>query len=490
MNRKVIALALAAGMTFCAFSGVLPQTSVVTTSLRAEAAAVQEYNIPVTLQKYDSPVDKSMGNAALIQMGKIVVDNEGNATLQLSFQSLKYSGQTGYLGYLNKVNDDNTLTRATVLEEYEGFTDTYNDLKSSKFDKKLYNSTTKTAWYPKTVSIPVDADVDADGNVIGLKESRIKVQVYVPVMEAISSGTGTQFAYLDVKDGLFTGSSVTIDGSVKLNTYFNFSDAFTNDTGVKAVISAPDGRTDTISVKDFQKEDGTNQYRISTQIPVKDMATQLSGQLLDGNGDVIETFSLSVAEYAMQIIANEDIDEKYVNFAAELLNYGAAAQVYFKYNYDNNDENLANYALSPIYLHDYDEDVADSELAGYTYSQSGKLSGLTYSGSTLSFLSDITIKHYFSLSETDSIDAHKFVVNGTETTPVYDETQKMYYVSVSGISAKNFDTDYTVTIDSSYTLKYCALDYCNAVVKSSSTKTSLKYLTKALYKFWEAAENV
>ncbi len=492
MKLKIMAMALAAGLTVTALPGFIPQNHA-NVGLVAEAASVKECYVPVTLQKFDNPDDKSMGNAALIQMGKVVVDSEGKATLQLSFQSLTYSGQTGYMGFFRSVDADGEIIPATVLEEYTGFTDIYNDMTSAKFDKKLYNSKTKTAWYPKTVSIPVNAVYDNAGNVIGIDTDRIKVQVYVPVMEAISAGTGTQFAYLDVKNGLFTGSQVVLDGSIKMNTYFNISDSFVADTNAKIEVSTPDGRKDTFPINKAVKGSDANQYYVTTKIPAKDMTTNLTCSLIDGNGNAVDTFTTNLQDYAQKVIASDAANETKI-LTAELLNYGSRAQVYFSYNYDGNDETLANYVLSPLLMDTYEE-VEASDLAQYTYSESGNMKDMTYYGTTLSFLSEITMRHYFKLGSGD-IKNHTFKIGNTTLTPKFDAGNNAYYVDITGISAKDLDTEYALTVDGTYTLKYSALDYCNAVVKADKTasaekvKSKSKNLVKALFKYWQAAENV
>ena len=481
MNHKITAAVLSGGVLLCACVGYVPQISAPAV-LTADAAGTQELQIPVTLQKFDSPEDKSMGNASLVQMGKIVVDEKGDAVLQLSFQSMVYLGQQGYLGYLQKVNDDGSLTDATVLEEFEGVYDTFNT-EGDTHDENL-----KSQWYPKTVSIPIDAEYDANGNVIGVKNNRIKVQVYVPVMESITSGSGQQFAYLDIKDALFTGSSVTLDGSVKLNTYFNLSDAFLSESDAKVVVSTGDGRSDTFSVGELQKDADSSQYSVTTKVPVKDMTTGLTAQLIDADGTVVDTFSTDVKTYAQSVIKSDAASESQKTLAAELLNYGSRAQVYFQYNYNNNDKNLANSSVPAKRKNTY-TGLDTALLQPYTYEATGTLNGMSYQGTALSFLSDLTMRHYFAL-ESGSISDHRFVVNGTAVTPQYDVAQDLYYVDITDISAKNYDADYTVQIDGTYVLNYCALDYCNAAQTASNAKSSLKNLTKALYMFWQAAENV
>lgn len=492
MKHKIMAMALAAGMTFTAFSGVLPQSfGFDGTSIIAQAATVKEMNVPVTLQHHDNPDNKSMGNPALIQLGKIVVDSEGKAAVQLTFQSLTIAGLgKGNLGWIKKVNSDGTMTPATIIEEYTGYTDDYNDEDSDYFDDNLNKSNDGNYWYPKTVAIPVDAEYDNQGNLIGVKESRIEVQVYVPIMEKLNAagGGGTQLAYLDIKNGLFTGSSMTLDGNIKLNTYFNFSDSFLSDNNAKIVVSAADGRSEETPVTEAVKGDATNQYYVATKIPAKDMTTDFNVDLIDGNGKVVDSFNTNVQTYAKAVISS-DADAKYKTLAAEVLNYGARAQVYFDYNYGFNSDNLANSGVKKS-LKDTYKSVTLDDLSGYTYTENGTLNGLTYHGTALSFLSEVTMRHYFKLTSGD-IKNHTFKVGNTTLTPKFDSVNNAYYVDIAGISAKNLATKYTLTVDNNYKLEYSALDYCCAANKlTDDDKYAIKNLTKALFKLWQAADAV
>ena len=488
MKLKVIAIAAACAMAFCAvpFASVQADNTAV---LVASAASAQEFNIPVTLQHHDNPENKSMGNGALVQMGKIVVDASGNATLQLAFRSMTYLGQKGYLGFLNKVTSNGTIP-ATVIDTYTDFYDSFNNEDADTYQNEL-KSRLKDGWYPKTVSIPLDSsDVkyDANGKIIGVNTNRIEVQVYVPVMESINAGGGYQYAYLDVRDCLFTGSSATLDGSVTMNNYINVSDAYIG-SDATVQISTGDGRSDTITLSDLTAGNEANQYYVSTKLPAKDMNTALTGVITSSDGSELETFTTNFATYATALSKSADATEEQRVLAAELLNYGSRAQVYFNYNYTGENTELANNGLASKRKDTYTSVTSDN-LASYTYETSGTLNGLTYGGSSLSLLSDVGIKHYFKL-DSGKINDHSFVVNGTAQTPQYDETSGMYYVTVSGISAQNLDADYIVKVDNSYTLTYCALDYCNTAINQTSKKyNSLKKVAQALYKYWEAAENV
>ena len=136
----------------------------------------------------------SMGDAALVSQGVIVVDENGDMSLQLTFQSLDISGIEGYLYRLRKVDMDSVVYNqmgypssykaadADVLSYFTGVYDAYNDP-----DSPSYDGNTEGKEYPKVISIPVQKDEDMN-----------YVEIYVPVMEVIGAGQGTQLARLHI----------------------------------------------------------------------------------------------------------------------------------------------------------------------------------------------------------------------------------------------------------------------------------------------------
>ena len=126
--------------------------------------------------------------------GVIVAEEDGSMSLELTFQSLNISGIEGYLYSLKKV-DMSTVEYnqynypasyetedGQILETFEGVYDSYNDPDSSSYDENTGGNE-----YPKVISIPIEMDEDMN-----------YVEIYVPVMESIGSGQGTQLARLHI----------------------------------------------------------------------------------------------------------------------------------------------------------------------------------------------------------------------------------------------------------------------------------------------------
>lgn len=163
---------------------------------RAEAAMADgTYSIDGYLKS--ATADKnSMGDAALVKPMKLIA-NGGNYTIQADLVPLTTNlGTASFTGYLSEfyyypdynggdsgyaMPDGEVGQAAGVTAYYEGIYDSYNDATTGT------DASVKGKWYPKTLSFPIAEN-----------DSELWVQVYVPVMESISTGGGRQYAKLEL----------------------------------------------------------------------------------------------------------------------------------------------------------------------------------------------------------------------------------------------------------------------------------------------------
>lgn len=131
----------------------------------------------------------SMGNSAVTQPMKIV-KNGDDILLQMEFHSLSSSVFSGYLysiryfpswNHEDKVPVGAEAVLFTVTEYYDGIYDEYNRL-SDGLDEQI-----RGTLYPHYAVMPIEWNAASTW-----------VQVYVPVMEAISAGSGRQYARLQL----------------------------------------------------------------------------------------------------------------------------------------------------------------------------------------------------------------------------------------------------------------------------------------------------
>ena len=149
------------------------------------------YTVNVDMYKLDR-TSLSMSNDAINHEVELEVKN-GEYFLTFDFKGLKYLGKFGYLGFLKYYENgytyskwgspEGTLAEGTVLTTQKNAdgSDVYDEFNSTDSSSKLFDG-----LYPDKVQIKYvqTARDDIDGY--------IPLQVFVPVMESIAAGNGTQ----------------------------------------------------------------------------------------------------------------------------------------------------------------------------------------------------------------------------------------------------------------------------------------------------------
>lgn len=172
----------------------------------------------------------SMGNASLAQPMKVIRKGD-STTLRLEFVPLSTGLFTGYLYqlyYFPSWTDDSAIpyketpVELDVSEYYEGVYDSYNH------PQKGLDSRAKGNLYPHYMTMPIQ-----------WKDSQIWVQVYVPVMEAISTGSGLQYAKLQLDwDTLEQVSGVVTDKSSLKDRIADANELLTELSGAQKISEA------------------------------------------------------------------------------------------------------------------------------------------------------------------------------------------------------------------------------------------------------------
>jgi hypothetical protein len=169
-----------------------------------EQTADGTYSVNTELLHYTNPQQPSMGDLAIEHDKSLIIVKDGKAEIRLFFKSLDAFGTTGYLLNLWRVTDivknGSVVTSfkkvpASVYSRYDGVTDAFN--------------TAEGPWYPKELGMDVN---------IGEGTEDIIVRVFVPVMEAITTGAGEQFARLRVDWESLTFISSETDNKAPIET--------------------------------------------------------------------------------------------------------------------------------------------------------------------------------------------------------------------------------------------------------------------------------
>lgn len=152
-------------------------------SLNVKNLADGVYSVTGSMVKIDKS-SASMSNEAINHTIKLTVKN-GKYSITMDFKGLTINGQLGYLGTLKYFKTgyktdkygapSGSLGKVTV-DSYQKYT-----------NGKLVTDNFGTN-YPDVVTFPLIEEAKSDGYV--------PVQVFVPIMDSITKGTGTQPAYL------------------------------------------------------------------------------------------------------------------------------------------------------------------------------------------------------------------------------------------------------------------------------------------------------
>ena len=241
--------------------------------------------------------------------------------------------------------------------------------------------------------------------------------------------------------------------------------------------------TETVLVSDALQQDGC--YRFNCNVAAKEMTSDIKAQVIDPeSGRQGTVYTYSIKNYADTLLAHTKDNWSYRKAAPlvkTMLNYGAAAQIYF----DKTSTGLANAGLS-------DEDKTLGEITdqlnpweNYT---GENLSDVPFIGATLSLKSQTTLSLYF--TDTDELTFTCVDEKGKEriVKPVRNgETQ---IARIRDIAAAELQYSYTVTVKKGDTelgsITYSPMNYCHKALNGGTQNVNLQTVAKALY--WYSKE--
>ena len=285
------------------------------------------------------------------------------------------------------------------------------------------------------------------------------------------------------------GRSITLKDNIDVNYYMEMSDSvFEHDAYLEFKIG---GQTYKLNASDAAEvnENGKTLYKFSCPVNAAQMSDTIETRIVIDN-KTEEEYSYSVKEYATELLSkSNEYPEETIKLVKALLNYGTAAQNFFKYNTDK----PANAGLS-----DTDKAVANADFAAYkavikTDSANSQSNGLTYYGSSLICKSKMTVRHYFMVNEGCDINNYKFSYVNADGNEVSLTPKKasdgVYCVDINGIMARNLNSIFACKVTGKnkaciFELDYGPFSYSQKVIDSGNSSTELKNLVNALYWYW------
>ena len=178
-----------------------------------------EYKITAEAIHFGNGKKPSMAAAGLDnEKTKLIVKN-GQYSVSVTFKPIAFAGQFGYLGDLKYYDGDKTHKNRFEIDDSE-FKDTtivenYSTDETDKFVEKYKEKFPNRTVYPKTFVYSVDKNKIDDNNKL-----ETFTEVFVPVMESISDGAGTQKMILKFDLTSLSRKKVTAD-NYEAATYDN-----------------------------------------------------------------------------------------------------------------------------------------------------------------------------------------------------------------------------------------------------------------------------
>ena len=285
------------------------------------------------------------------------------------------------------------------------------------------------------------------------------------------------------------GRSITLKDNIDVNYYMEMSDSvFEHDAYLEFKIG---GQTYKLNASDAAEvnENGKTLYKFSCPVNAAQMSDTIETRIVIDN-KTEEEYSYSVKEYATELLSkSNEYPVETIKLVKALLNYGTAAQNFFKYNTDK----PANAILS-----DTDKAVGVADFDAYKAvikadSANGQNDGLTYYGSSLICKSEMTVRHYFMVNEGCDINNYKFSYVNADGNEVSLTPKKasdgVYCVDINGIMARNLNSIFACKVTGKnkaciFELDYGPFSYSQKVIDSGNSSEELKNLVNALYWYW------
>ena len=277
----------------------------------------------------------------------------------------------------------------------------------------------------------------------------------------------------------FTGHSISLNGDIGLNFFLGITEE------AQMHFEWYNKTYDyTVTAADYDA--ASNLFRVQLNVAAAEMTCPITVTLTEGDLSVTETYS--VRDYADVILDSESaFSQSYVasygeeqygllnDLVKKMLDYGAKAQTRFGVT----DFDLANegvdYTMQQITANHIKTKMTDM-------TKDLDKAGLNYVGTSIVFLSQTTLRHYYVISDAGLFEQAKETANFT----FVDKGQRICFEQ-KDIAAAQLDVAQIFRLGDT-TYNYSVLDYCKLVLADENKPQAYRELAMATYWYNDAAK--
>lgn len=315
---------------------------------------------------------------------------------------------------------------------------------------------------------------------------------WTPDITDVTGDTEYTATFEEIEKPLFAAHSVTLSGDMGVNFFVDpavvGADVEASERAVVKFTWDNGTKVSEVNLKEIEPE-SNGWYKAACTVPVAYMAHTIHAEVYINGVKQDEENDYSVQDYVSAVLEDpskfdSDKPEELAELVKEMINYGKMAQAVFSGQMGSQAEynEIEGYTMADVTAdmiqNEIDKNPANIGKTATDITTVKPEVGAKYYTSSLIFLSESTLRHYF------------VVPNGSADTSMYDgcKSDRLCYVEKTGISASQLDDLQEFKVGG-VTFYYSALDYAKAVIGSDKMSADQKNLAKALFLYNRAANN-
>ena len=279
--------------------------------------------------------------------------------------------------------------------------------------------------------------------------------------------------YNDIGEVLKT-YSVSLNGLIEFNFYFDLSDTLLNDESAYVLFIMPDGRQSKQYVKNATHKKGM--YGFTCGLYAKEMTQDVIVQVVNSKGEVGRKYSYAIMDYVDYVLnSTNPIYDNAKPVLKSMINYGGYAQDEFNAYLDNK----AYKNVKDEFLEELNK-VSASDFESYSFKEISTDSN--YSSRSISLILEeaTTLRFYFNVKDESKNTSAIVMVDGKRAN--MGKNKKGYYVDVPPVKSNKLDEVHIIQIND-LKVECSVLSYMYTFLNYSKNEIDIT-VTKALYIYY------